>query len=470
MPRKPVPGLPDVFAKPGGAPSRGTPIEDLPAFPTELEGHQAPGADAAGELVTSTTAAATNAAIAEPIASAAEQPQAPSSQSQSGPTHGAAASPAAGPTASSAAAPTAAPDATAAKIPTKPQAGPPQAGPPQAGPTQAGPTQAGPTQAGPTQAGPTQAKPARGGVPAIVWVVLVASLTAPLWEGTVLSGLGIHTQTARSAAANATALAQQDARLAVLEGRLASTATQLDAIRADLALATLRATEATTQARAVALLRLRDALRASAPFGIELTVLHATGGDTGKLQAALAQLAPYVTTGAPSLDQLQRDLRILNDSVVRAFRQANPGSWMDIINWTRPGGVQSPAQIDPNVRAAQLGLSRLAAGDVPGAIEQASQVDGPYQTDFADWVAEAKGRLAADTALREIDNLITHPASTAVTAPSCGAYRRAQSIEGKLASGGGPGLRSFGLPPRAGSPTPQGGTPAHPWVWCWDIC
>src|SRR4051794_34659749 len=30
MARKPPPALPDVFAKPGGAPPRGTPLEDLP--------------------------------------------------------------------------------------------------------------------------------------------------------------------------------------------------------------------------------------------------------------------------------------------------------------------------------------------------------------------------------------------------------------------------------------------------------
>ncbi len=37
MARKPPPGLPDVFAKPGGAPTRGTAIEDLPAVQAEPE-------------------------------------------------------------------------------------------------------------------------------------------------------------------------------------------------------------------------------------------------------------------------------------------------------------------------------------------------------------------------------------------------------------------------------------------------
>jgi hypothetical protein len=248
-------------------------------------------------------------------------------------------------------------------------------------------------------------------VPALVWVVLIASLTAPLWEGAALSSLGIHTPTERSAARTTTALEQQDASLATLEQRLTSATTQIEALRANLALATQRAADATTQARAVALLRLADALHGSAPFATELGVLHATGSDTGKLQAALTQLAPYASTGAPTLDQLLRELRVLHDSVARAVRQANPASWMDLIN-NRLSGAPTPSQIDPNLRAARAGLTRLAAGDVTGAIEQANQVDGAYQTDFTDWVAEAKARLAADTALREIDTLIARPAST----------------------------------------------------------
>jgi uncharacterized coiled-coil protein SlyX len=184
-------------------------------------------------------------------------------------------------------------------------------------------------------------------VPAIVWVVLIASLTAPLWEGTVLSGLGIHTPSARSAARNTTALEQQDARLTTLEQRLTSTTTQLDAMRANLTLAIQRATDATSQARAVALLRLADALRGAAPFATELAVVRATGSDTGNLQPALTQLAPYATTGAPTIDQLQRELRVLYDSVARAVRQANPASWTDLMNWAGRHATASPNRPQP---------------------------------------------------------------------------------------------------------------------------
>jgi hypothetical protein len=363
MGRKPAPGLPDVFAKPGGAPARGISLEDLPTTADDKEAHEAleheaPEADPIPEPIATASAAATSAAYATSGTSGSTPSPAPApSHSPADPAHG-------------------------------------------------------PTVAAAEAATTGEAPGRRTRVPAIVWVVLIASLTAPLWEGTVLSGLGIHTPSARSAARNTTALEQQDARLTTLEQRLTSTTTQLDAMRANLTLAIQRATDATSQARAVALLRLADALRGAAPFATELAVVRATGSDTGKLQPALTQLAPYATTGAPTIDQLQRELRVLYDSVARAVRQANPASWTDLMNWAGLSGTQPPAQIDPNLRAARLGLTRLAVGDVTGAIEQANQVDGAYQTDFADWTLEANARLAADTALREIDTLVARPAGT----------------------------------------------------------
>jgi len=314
MVRKAAAGLPDVFAKPGGAPQRGILLEDLP-----------------------TTASAPESPI----------PEAP------------------------------APTASAAPVE-------------------------------PIAAAATPASPPSNRVPALVWAVLVISLTAPLWEGAVLAQLGIHTPAERAAAQNAADLARQDTTLATLEQRLASTMTQLDATRADLALASQRAAEASTQARAEALLRLADTLRGPTPFGTEFAVLRAAG----TAPPMLMQLAPYAATGAPTVDQLARDLRSLHDGLDRAIRQANPGSWMDLINWTGLNGRSPAVPIDPDLRAARLALGRLAIGDITGAIEQANQIDGPFQAAFADWVAEANARLAADSALRQIDTLIARPPAT----------------------------------------------------------
>jgi hypothetical protein len=240
----------------------------------------------------------------------------------------------------------------------------------------------------------------------MVWVVLAVSLTAPLWENPLLASLGVRGTAERSAERTATMVAQDTARLAALEQRLAATTAQLDAMRAGVATATQRAADASAQARTVALLQLANALRGSAPFASELAALRATGGDTGALQPTLSLLTPYAATGAPTIDELLRELRNLNDGIAHAIGQANPGSWMDVIAWTGLGGRQPSSRIDPSLRAIQQAAARLATGDIAGGIEQASQVGDAYQAAVADWVMEAKSRLAADAALQQIDAAI----------------------------------------------------------------
>jgi hypothetical protein len=244
----------------------------------------------------------------------------------------------------------------------------------------------------------------------VAWVALVVALTAPLWENTVLWSLGIHTPPVRMAEQATAALARQDTKLAVVEQRLVVTAAQLDTMRTGLAAATQRATEASAQVQTLAMLRLADALRGSSPFATELTILRgAGGGGSAGLKAALAQLDPYAAIGVPTLGQLQRDLQELHYNMVQAARPAAQSSWMGLINWTGLGGVPDATPTDPGIGAAWSGLRRLATADLSGAIEQASQVGGMYQSSFADWVADAKARLAANQAVQQIDLLIKRP-------------------------------------------------------------
>lgn len=127
MARKPGPGLPDVFAKPGGAPPRGTSIEDLPA------------------------------SASHPEEAAAEPAQVEAGADR-------------GPVVSEA-------DVTT-DMPTEPPA--PQ-------------TENSPPPPVSTHADRGVVRRSRfGDVPALVWGILVVSLSAPLWEGAVLSALGIR--------------------------------------------------------------------------------------------------------------------------------------------------------------------------------------------------------------------------------------------------------------------------------------
>jgi hypothetical protein len=354
MAKKPTPGLPDVFARPGDAPARGTPIEDLPANANDATAPQYPGND------TAAYPPATEPSSANPGPMSAEP-------------GGAAATTSASPL-------------------------PPHAPLP------------------PGSAARTGESSGSGwirGIPAVVWIILIVSVTAPLWGGFVRSGLGIHTPTDRTVARSVTSLARQDARLGVLEQRVGATTTQLDALRTELAAANQRAAKAAAEAHALALMRLADLLHSSEPFGPELSVVRAARGDGPTLQAILVELGPYAANGAPMPDQLLRELQSLHSGLVRVVRRANPGTWMDLVRWTGLYyGTQPPKPADPSVHAVDLALGSLTSGDIGGAIEQLSQVDTIYQANFADWIAEAKARVLADAAIQQIDIMIARASGT----------------------------------------------------------
>jgi hypothetical protein len=332
---KPKAGLPDVFAKPGDAPVRGTPIEDLPP--------------------TSETTAVSDEQGATPVTAMAGEP---------------ASSPA-----------------------------------PEMAQVTGAHTQAPPIP-------PTgHAGSSRQGTATLVFasVALVVSLTAPFWEGTVLASVGINTPAMTMSEQVAVVLARQDAKLAGAEQRLAAATAQVDAIKGAVATATVRTQEVTAQARSLAMLRLADALQGSRPFAAELATLHATGDVSDDLKPMLTALEPYAATGIPTLGQLQQDFLALYDGVSRVTRQSAQTSWLDLISWTGLSGLPEAARTNPTLVALSTGLSRLAAQDIDGAIEQASLVGGNFQASFADWIADAKARVAANRTLRKVEELASKP-------------------------------------------------------------
>lgn len=387
MAKKPTAGLPDVFAKPGNAPARGTPLEDLPESAEQLVAQAATAIDPPATQPAASSHAVTAPIAAEPVAAAA--PVAPEPV---------------------VAKPAAAAPAAATPIVATPVEPPRMSPPPSMDHT---PTNH-PTTPAAERIGDHRNTPLFGdAAQTVAWIAVAIALSAPLWEGTVLWSIGIRTPAVRAADHDAAALAQQDAKLVAVEQRLAATTTQLDAMRTALATATQRATEATAEVRTLAMLRLGDALRGSNPFATELGLLRAPGSDTGGLAPALARLEPYAATGVPTLGQLQQDLLGLYKKMTRATDQATQGSWMGLISWTGLGGTQAAPRTNPTISAAWASVTRLAAADLAGAIEQASQVGGTFQSAFTDWVADAKARLAADQVLRQIDRLTSKTAAPA---------------------------------------------------------
>lgn len=396
MAKKPTVGLPDVFARPGGAPARGTPIDSLP--PT-AGGLPAPGNT---PPQASPVTPALPQAPAKPIAPPPDFSRAPPAADRpSAPDH--VTDPAPIPIMAPAPIPAMAP-APMPATPPVPTVAPPLESAPADPPLAAPRIVETPTPAPPPP--PSRLAPPRPfyvRTKTIAWAALAISVAAVLWESAVFSPTGLGTPGFLAAKRDTAALAQQDAKLTTLERQLVVTTAQLELMRGTVATATQNAAAATREARRLAMLRLADLLHDSRPFAGELATLRAMADENIRLKPTLAGLEPYATIGVPTVDQLHRDLHALYASLMRTARPQS--IWTKIGRWTGFGGGASASRLDPVIAAAQTGVGLLGAGDLAGAIQAIRQIDGPYQPAFADWVADARTREAANLILSQIGQM-----------------------------------------------------------------
>ena len=336
MARKPAPGLPDVFARPGAAPARGTPIEDLPQTVPLAE----------------TTSAPT--------------PQLPTN------------------------------DGDEPRSPPEPQAVPERLVEMHAPPVTEPPaTQRPPT---PDQQ-PSPVTAARGGnVLVLAIIALAVSLTASFWEDSLLSTIGVRTSEGRTAERNTLAVERQDQRMADIGQRLTGLSTQITKLQGELAASARQTEQAAVMTRTMALVRLSDTLRRPIPFAAELALVRASGADLGDVKPLLDQIEPYAATGIPGTAQLRHDFLALYEQVPHPGRSL-PASWMnDVTAWAHLRAAPQPAPAaDPSADLLQAASARLADGDVAGAVEQTLQLNDTYKPVFASWLEDARARVAADT-------------------------------------------------------------------------
>ena len=160
----------------------------------------------------------------------------------------------------------------------------------------------------------------------------------------------------------------------------------------------------------LAVAQLRAALTRSGPYGAELEALRSIAGeDDPAVRAALAALAPAAAAGIPTLARLRGRFAGLADQVVRAGYAPPGGSWLEQtfarlseLVTVRPVGDQvagtTPAAIVARTEAW------LAAGDLAAAVTEAAALDGAPAAVAADWLADARTRLAAGRALATLDS------------------------------------------------------------------
>ena len=201
--------------------------------------------------------------------------------------------------------------------------------------------------------------------------------------------------------------------LADLESRVAALA-DLESRVAALAESTTvaRGVAAGETAVVLAVFQLRDALRGSGPFAAELSMLQdlAAGRDDAALADLIAPLGARAAAGIPNLIALKAAFPPAAREIVVQGQGGADDDWVDGM-LRRLSGLATLRPVGP-VEGSGAGAvvaraeSRLAAGDLAGAVAELDGLSGPAATAAAGWRAQAEARLVAERALAGLGQII----------------------------------------------------------------
>ena len=185
--------------------------------------------------------------------------------------------------------------------------------------------------------------------------------------------------------------------------------------------------DAATAAQALVLAagQLRASLAAGQPFQQDLQGVRALGiGDAGVTQP-LDAVAPFAAKGIPTRAQLADRFRPLASEIVRAAERGAGGNWFDqvtgklatLVTVRRQGGGVVGTSPDAIVARAEAAMED---NNLAKAVEELSALEGPGAEAAAPWLTDAKARLAADQAGRQLTERAIVLLSTAAGAGAKG--------------------------------------------------
>lgn len=169
--------------------------------------------------------------------------------------------------------------------------------------------------------------------------------------------------------------------------------------------------DAATAAQALVLAagQLRSSLSGGQPFQQDLQAVRALNiADAGVTQP-LDAVAPYAAKGIPTRAQLTDRFEPLAGEIVRADIRGEGNSWIDsavgklstLVTVRREGGGVVGTTADAVVARAEAALN---AGNLAKAVEELSTLQGPAAQTAGPWLTDAKARLAADQAARQLND------------------------------------------------------------------
>ena len=215
------------------------------------------------------------------------------------------------------------------------------------------------------------------------------------------------------------ALAGLSSRVEGLDAQVGGVGERIDALHAAIeGLSTrLAATEnrvaaagdRSEQAAALALLtsQIDHAIAQSQGYEEPLRSLAALGDQDAAVRQEVAELSASAASGVPSLAQLRESFDPVAREVVQRARAPDGDSLIDQaasnllrLVTVRPVGADVEGE-DPAARVARA-EAHLDTGDLAAAVAELESLEGPAAEAAADWLAKAKGRLAANAALERL--------------------------------------------------------------------
>jgi hypothetical protein len=176
----------------------------------------------------------------------------------------------------------------------------------------------------------------------------------------------------------------------------------------------------TDQALLLSLEQLRSAADSGRPFAPQLAAMTALARDRAEVKDALKPLETAAAKGIPDKLMLARrfEQEVAPAMLRAAARQPHEDSWSERV-WSglrslvvirRVDGTGANAD-DPTEAAVAQAEKALAANDLAGAVKAVETVNGratgPAQSAAAPWLAAARERVAAETALATISQQLT---------------------------------------------------------------
>jgi gas vesicle protein len=229
---------------------------------------------------------------------------------------------------------------------------------------------------------------------------------------------------ARQSAGNQEALGGLESQLGGLDQQIKGLSERADAAQAEIGTLSARVTGLDAKVTAAADGREQGALLALAasqidsaiglaqPYETPLQSLSGLAADDSEVQAAVEALRPAAAQGVPSVAELRRQFEEVAAEIVHQSRAPEGQSLLDQATGNlmrlvsvRPVGADVEGD-DPPARVARAEAA-LAKGDLAAAVAEVEALQGPAAAAAADWLAAARTRLAATSALERLRSRAT---------------------------------------------------------------